>query len=204
MAVTVNEATMTSDITDTTAARISAPGEPDLWTVTGRHSLFTRNQAITAMMIAEHRAADGDDDSPHVAQWEQELLVPIIPTDRWALLQTLKLATAAVNELPRYPEVVDVDAAISHAGQSRELLAALAEAADNLTRAARRVADVTEELVDADAGECGRWWEHLERQAREGAGQVQGGVSTWRRASRTAEDAQDRLIRLRGQRKPTR
>jgi hypothetical protein len=44
------------------------------WTVFGRPGrLFTRNQAITAMVLAEQLAAGYGDDDPCVIGWREEL-----------------------------------------------------------------------------------------------------------------------------------
>ena len=44
------------------------------WIVSGLHSrLFTRNQAITAMVLAERLAAGYGDDDPFVIGWREEL-----------------------------------------------------------------------------------------------------------------------------------
>jgi hypothetical protein len=44
------------------------------WTVSGLpHRLFTRNQAITAMILAERLAAGFGDNDPFVIGWREEL-----------------------------------------------------------------------------------------------------------------------------------
>jgi hypothetical protein len=44
------------------------------WVVSGLlHRLFTRNQAITAMVLAERLAAGYGDDDPFVIGWREEL-----------------------------------------------------------------------------------------------------------------------------------
>lgn len=56
-----------------TAYRVS----PERWTVSdrpGRH--FTREQAITALTITEHRAQGAGDDDPFIQGWEDELNEP--------------------------------------------------------------------------------------------------------------------------------
>jgi hypothetical protein len=46
----------------------------DVWIVTGlSHRMFTRNQAITAMVLAERLAAGFSDDDPFVIGWREEL-----------------------------------------------------------------------------------------------------------------------------------
>ena len=45
-----------------------------VWTVSGwAGRLFTRNQAITAMVLAERLAAGHGDDDPFVIGWREEL-----------------------------------------------------------------------------------------------------------------------------------
>jgi hypothetical protein len=45
-----------------------------VWIVSGRPGrLFTRNQAITAMVLAERLAAGYSDDDPFVIGWREEL-----------------------------------------------------------------------------------------------------------------------------------
>ena len=45
-----------------------------MWIVSGRSGrLFTRNQAITAMILAERLAAGYGDDDPFVIGWREEL-----------------------------------------------------------------------------------------------------------------------------------
>ncbi len=62
MAITINEDSMSLEIGDvemTVAVRLS-----DLWKVTGWPRLLTRNEAITALMLAERFMAGYGDDSP--------------------------------------------------------------------------------------------------------------------------------------------
>ena len=58
-------------------ARYSAHAAADgqgAWTVSGLpRRLFTRNQAITAMVLAERLAAGYGDDDPFVVGWREEL-----------------------------------------------------------------------------------------------------------------------------------
>jgi hypothetical protein len=52
----------------------AAAGGQGAWIVTGLpHRLFTRNQAITAMVLAERLAAGFGDDDPFVVGWREEL-----------------------------------------------------------------------------------------------------------------------------------
>jgi hypothetical protein len=58
-------------------ARYSAPAaavSQGAWIVSGLpRRLFTRNQAITAMVLAERLAAGYGDDDPFVVGWREEL-----------------------------------------------------------------------------------------------------------------------------------
>jgi hypothetical protein len=100
MSVTITDDRMTSDLTDVVATLVDA--EAGLWTVTGRHGLYDRNRAQTAMTIAELRAHKQPcaNDTIMIDAFEQELLVPVMPRDPWALLQTLTAAASAVRALP--------------------------------------------------------------------------------------------------------
>jgi hypothetical protein len=77
MALTITDNLMRSDQTPHTAAAWPVPGEPTLWTVTwlpGRN--LTRNQAITAMSLAEHIDRNGSRDwlpAGHIDAWAGEL-----------------------------------------------------------------------------------------------------------------------------------
>jgi hypothetical protein len=54
-------------------SRAGADGQ-DAWIVSGLpHRLFNRNQAITAMVLAERLAAGWGDDDPFVIGWREEL-----------------------------------------------------------------------------------------------------------------------------------
>lgn len=71
MAFEINDdaGVMAGDGYDTTATR-----QPDgRWTVTGRAGSYTRNQAITAMCVAERLASGRSPDDPFVQGWEAEL-----------------------------------------------------------------------------------------------------------------------------------
>jgi len=76
MALTINDRTMTSDDTDHTARLVQ--GEQRQWEVSwlpGRR--VTRNQAITAMTLAEESSPAGPRDRirlwPHMQAWAAEL-----------------------------------------------------------------------------------------------------------------------------------
>jgi hypothetical protein len=60
---------MTSSLCDTTATR-QTDGR---WTVSGRDGTYDRNAAITAMLLAERRAAGAGADDVFVQGWEAEL-----------------------------------------------------------------------------------------------------------------------------------
>jgi hypothetical protein len=51
-----------------TATRVS-----DGWTVSTWPGVLTRNQAITALMIAEYQATGHGEDAPFVVAWRAEL-----------------------------------------------------------------------------------------------------------------------------------
>lgn len=97
--IRVTDTSMVSDLTRVSATRISS--DPELWIVTGRFGVYSHNQADTAMTIAEIRSATvpsvGDD--IRLANLEQELLIPVMPRDPWALLRTLKGAAGAVRSM---------------------------------------------------------------------------------------------------------
>ncbi|MBP2703505.1 hypothetical protein JOL79_06795 [Microbispora sp. RL4-1S] len=103
MAMEIRDDLMTSDLTDVTAQRVQTT--PDRWTVTGRHGLYDRNQAITAMTIAELRArTPAPNTEILIANREQELLIPPLPRDPWALLQTMRNAARQASSLTSQPE----------------------------------------------------------------------------------------------------
>lgn len=72
MALTITDDEITSNITTKTARRLEAGG----WMVSGRTKIFDRNQAITAMTLAEVEA-EHLQDNPRFAhlvlEWEREL-----------------------------------------------------------------------------------------------------------------------------------
>ena len=52
----------------------AAADGPGAWIVSGRHSrMFTRHQAITAMVLTERLAAGYGDEDPFVIGWREEL-----------------------------------------------------------------------------------------------------------------------------------
>jgi hypothetical protein len=80
MALTITSASITSDVVEHTAW-LMIDGRD--WTSTTHPShRFTRDQAITAMACAEHRAVHGDD--AHTAAWESELASSGPKTDPFA------------------------------------------------------------------------------------------------------------------------
>ena len=81
MALKITDALITSDKTSDRAEfrpDASADGS-GAWIVTGHEArLFTRNQAITAMMLAQHLAAGNAEDG-RTAAWRAELGLPDEP-----------------------------------------------------------------------------------------------------------------------------
>ncbi|MFF0864191.1 hypothetical protein ACFYUV_20700 [Nonomuraea sp. NPDC003560] len=63
---------MVSDECETVAVRWPDRG----WTVTGRRGVYSRNQAISAMTVAELLATGDEPDSPLVRTLEAELVPP--------------------------------------------------------------------------------------------------------------------------------
>lgn len=139
MSVTISDDTMTSDLTDTVATLIDPAA--GWWTVTGRRGVYTRDQAITAMTIAEFQAHPHTDSEQFIAGWERELLVPVMPRDPWALLQTLKLAATALNEVPDRWSTDER----SHKADLADFLRSIGYAALDLAAAADKVADIADE-----------------------------------------------------------
>ncbi|MEV0822511.1 hypothetical protein [Nonomuraea rubra] len=157
MSVTITDDTMTSDQNDTVATLVDA--EAGLWTVTGRHGVYTRNQAITAMTIAEYKArvTPHPNDAVFVASWEQELLVPPMPRDPWALLQTLKAAASAVRALPGTDEF----AAPPFGGDIGECLLRIGDSVVDIGAAVDKLADLANER--GDDAEVHEWYRAEER-----------------------------------------
>jgi hypothetical protein len=79
MAVRIEDQLMTAEFDGRviTTARYNSHGAADdqsAWTVSGLpRRLFTRDQAITAMVLAERLAAGYGDDDPFVIGWRKEL-----------------------------------------------------------------------------------------------------------------------------------
>jgi hypothetical protein len=157
MSVRINDDTMTSDASDVIATLVDPAA--GLWTVTGRHGVYTRNQAITAMTIAEFKArrVPQPNDHLHIAAWEQELRVPPMPRDPWALLQTLKAAAAAVRALPAEDEF----AAPPFGGNIGECLLRIGDAVIDLGAAVDTLADMSNER--GDDSEVHEWYQAEER-----------------------------------------
>lgn len=200
MTITITEAAMTSGLTPVNAERVSAPGEPELWVVTGRHSALSRNQAITALTIAEYRAT-GRGASPHVTQWEQELLVPMMPTDPWALLQTLKAAAGAVRGLPtRHAPPDDINDPITYtitytAGLA-DMLRDVGEAVEHLSGFAGEVRDVAAAEATGDHIDT-RHWDVVEVRAAAAADKLSHAGDLLHRTSSSAGNVQQEMIRRR-------
>jgi hypothetical protein len=79
MAIRINDESMTLEIEGrvVATARLSQNAAGDgngAWIVsTYPARLFSRNQAITALTLAEHLAAGYGDDDPFVTSWREEL-----------------------------------------------------------------------------------------------------------------------------------
>ncbi len=71
MAITINEGSMTAEIDEVVIA--TATRTAGHWTASNWPTALTRNQAITAMMIAEYLATGHGDDDPFVMSWREEL-----------------------------------------------------------------------------------------------------------------------------------
>jgi hypothetical protein len=71
MATRINDDFMSVDIDGAVIATATRAG--DGWTVTNWLRRFTRNQAITALTLAERLAAGYGDDDPFVSAWQEEL-----------------------------------------------------------------------------------------------------------------------------------
>ena len=71
MALHINDDSMSLEING--AAVIAAVRLDNLWRVTGWPRLLTRNEAITALVLAERLLAGYDDDDPFVAGWREEM-----------------------------------------------------------------------------------------------------------------------------------
>jgi hypothetical protein len=71
MAVRINNDSMAVKINGATLDRAERQGA--LWRVDGWPRLLTRNQAITALTLAEWILSGNDPDSPHAAAWRAEL-----------------------------------------------------------------------------------------------------------------------------------
>ncbi|MFI9591099.1 hypothetical protein [Nonomuraea sp. NPDC052265] len=196
MTITITEAAMTSRLTPVNAERVSAPGEPELWVVTGRRSALSRNQAITALTIAEYRAT-GRGASPHVAQWEQELLVPMMPTDPWALLQTLKAAARAVRGLPiRHAPPDNTNDMITYTAGLADMLRDVGEAVGHLSGFAGEVRDVAAAEAAGDHADT-RHWDVVEVRAAAAADKLSHAGDLLHRTSSSAGNAQQEMLRRR-------
>jgi hypothetical protein len=71
MALHINDDSMVLEINGATVK--AAVRLDNLWRVTGWPSLLTRNEAITALVLAERLLAGHGDDDPFVAGWREEL-----------------------------------------------------------------------------------------------------------------------------------
>ena len=71
MALHINDDSMSLEING--AAVKAAVRLDNLWRVTGWPRLLTRNEAITALVLAERLLVGYGDDDPFVAGWREEL-----------------------------------------------------------------------------------------------------------------------------------
>jgi len=71
MSIKINEDSMSLEINGVEV--VAAVRFGHLWRVTGWPRLLARNEAITALTLAERLANGHDDDDPFVAGWREEL-----------------------------------------------------------------------------------------------------------------------------------
>lgn len=71
MAIKINEYAMSADVDGVVIATATRHG--DHWTVSNRSGSLARNQAITALMLAEYLATGHGEDDPFVIAWREEL-----------------------------------------------------------------------------------------------------------------------------------
>jgi hypothetical protein len=71
MAITINEESMSAELDGTVIA--TATRTAGHWTASNWPRALTRNQAITALTIAEYLATGHGDDDPFVIAWRAEL-----------------------------------------------------------------------------------------------------------------------------------
>ena len=71
MSIKINEDSMSLEIKG--AEVVAAVRLANLWRVTGWPRLLSRNEAITALVLAERLLAGYGDDDPFVAGWREEL-----------------------------------------------------------------------------------------------------------------------------------
>ena len=71
MALHINDDSMSLEINGATVK--AAVRLDNLWRVTGWPRLLTRNEAITALVLAERLLAGYGDNDPFVAGWREEL-----------------------------------------------------------------------------------------------------------------------------------
>ncbi|MEU4228283.1 hypothetical protein AB0F17_28650 [Nonomuraea sp. NPDC026600] len=135
---------MASNKATTTARRISA--RPDLWVISDRPGLYTGNQATTAMVLAEIKARHTPlpNDAALIASYEQELLVPPMPVDPWALLQTLRDAARAASSLT---ETEEFEVA-PFGGDVAEIHARTAETVEYLASLGDRCSEIAGEMAE--------------------------------------------------------
>ena len=71
MAIHINDNFMAAEIDGAVVAAATLTG--DWWTVTNWPRYFTRNQAITALTLAERLWTGHGDNDPFVVAWREEL-----------------------------------------------------------------------------------------------------------------------------------
>ncbi|MFI7467535.1 hypothetical protein [Nonomuraea sp. NPDC049646] len=182
MATTISDDRMTSDMSDTTATLIG----PGRWTVSGRPGVYSRDQAVTAMAIAELRAhkLPGPNDSIMIDALEQELLVPVMPTDAWALLQTLKAAAAAVRRMATTGQLGDE----RDGTQVGTWLLRIGEAVNDLAPALEPLIEAATEHVTPEAPDDP--WHYIKDEAARAKDVIDWGGEVLRRLGWTARHAE--------------
>ena len=72
MAIEINDRTMQLQI-DGAVVAFARQATDGRWEISNRRGRFNRNQAITAMVLAERLATGYGDDDPFVIGWREEL-----------------------------------------------------------------------------------------------------------------------------------
>jgi hypothetical protein len=71
VAVRINDNSMSAEVNGEVVSAAACVG--GMWRATGWPRLLTRNEAITALVLAERLAAGYSDDDPFVIGWREEL-----------------------------------------------------------------------------------------------------------------------------------